>query len=203
MNGKARAGYGTIDHCEVGRHTLGRVRDTMILLGCSGLIVAVDQWTKYLVRSQLGVGETWMPISWLAPYARVIHWNNTGAAFGVFPSASPVFAVVAMIVSVAILIYFPRVPAAQWPLRAALVLQFAGAFGNLIDRMVLGTVTDFISVGTFPVFNVADASISVGVAVLVAGMWLEERRRPRGTDASEGAGEAPRADRGLTEPPAG
>jgi signal peptidase II len=104
---------------------------------------------------------------------------------------------------VAILVYFPRVPSAQWPLRAALVLQFAGASGNLIDRMVLGTVTDFISVGTFPVFNVADASISVGVAVLVAGMWLEERRRPRGLDGSGEAGEAARPERGLTEPPAG
>jgi signal peptidase II len=182
---------------------LGRVRDTMILLGCSGLIVAVDQWTKYLVRSQLDVGETWMPLSWLAPYARVIHWNNTGAAFGLFPSASLVFTVVALLVSVAILIYFPRVPASQWPLRSALVLQFAGALGNLIDRVVLGTVTDFISVGTFPVFNLADASISVGVAVLVAGMWLEDRRRPRDAGSPGEAGETPRPDHGLAEPPTG
>jgi signal peptidase II len=175
----------------------------MILLGCSGLIVAVDQWTKYLVRSRLGVGETWMPLGWLAPYARVIHWNNTGAAFGLFPSASLVFTIVALLVSVAILIYFPRVPSSQWPLRAALVLQFAGALGNLIDRVVLGTVTDFISVGTFPVFNLADASISIGVAVLVAGMWLEERRRPRDAGGSGETREAPGTDRGLTEPPAG
>lgn len=182
---------------------MGRARDTMILLGCSGLIVAVDQWTKYLVRSQLGVGETWMPMAWLAPYARVIHWNNTGAAFGLFPSASLVFTVVALLVTVAILIYFPRVPAAQWPLRAALVLQFAGAFGNLIDRLVLGTVTDFISVGTFPVFNLADASISVGVAVLVAGMWLEDRRRSRDADGTGDARGTPRPERDLTGPPAG
>ncbi len=76
-------------------------------------------------------------------------------------------------------------------------------FGNLIDRVVLGTVTDFISVGTFPVFNLADASISVGVAVLVAGMWLEDRRRPRDAGSSGEAGETPRPERGLTEPPTG
>jgi len=181
---------------------LGRLRDVMILVGSAGLIVAFDQWTKYLVRSQLGVGETWMPLAWLAPYARVIHWNNTGAAFGLFPSASLVFTVVAVLVGLAIVYYFPRVPGSQWPLRVALILQFAGALGNLIDRLVVGTVTDFISVGTFPVFNVADASISVGVAVLVAGMWVEERRKPRGTEQAAPAGDAPRVDHDLAEPPA-
>lgn len=174
----------------------------MILLGLSGLIVAVDQWTKYLVRSRLDVGETWSPWSWLAPYARVIHWNNTGAAFGMLPSASLVFTIVAILVCIAVLYYFPRVPSAQWPLRAALVLQFAGALGNLIDRLMLGTVTDFISVGTFPVFNVADASISIGVAVLVAGMWLEERRRPR-VAAVGGEGRPTGANGSAGEPPAG
>jgi signal peptidase II len=174
----------------------------MILVGCAGLILAFDQWTKYLVRTQLEVGETWMPIAWLAPYARVIHWNNTGAAFGLFPSASTIFTVVAFLVSVAILYYFPRVPGAQWSLRGALILQFAGALGNLIDRLVVGTVTDFISLGTFPVFNVADASISVGVAVLVAGMWIEERRRPRVAEDTGGAGGPPRPDHDLGGPPA-
>lgn len=182
---------------------MARLRDTMMLLGLSGMIVAVDQWTKYLVRSRLELGETWMPIAWLAPIARVIHWNNSGAAFGMLPNASLVFTVVAVLVCIAVLYYFPRVPAAQLPLRAALVLQFAGALGNLIDRLLLGTVTDFISVGTFPVFNVADASISVGVAVLVAGMWLEERRKPRDTVAGNGSAETPKLDNGLREPPPG
>ncbi len=186
----------------MGRHRLGRLRDTMVLLGCAGLIVAFDQWTKYLVRTQLAVGETWMPITWLAPFARVIHWNNTGAAFGLFPSGSLIFTVVAALVSVAILYYFPRVPGSQWPLRVALILQFAGALGNLIDRLVVGTVTDFVSLGTFPVFNVADASISVGVAVLVAGMWVEERRRPRGVEGTGAEGGAPQPDLDRTEPPA-
>lgn len=180
---------------------MGRLRDAMILLGCSGLIVALDQWTKYLVRSQLAVGETWMPITWLAPFVRVIHWNNTGAAFGLFPSASLIFTVVALLVSVAILYYFPRVPGTQWPLRVALILQFAGALGNLIDRLVLGTVTDFISMGTFPVYNLADASISVGVAVLIAGMWVEERRKPRTADDTGKVGQSQQPDRDLTEPP--
>jgi signal peptidase II len=54
-------------------------------------------------------------------------------------------------------------------------MQFAGAVGNLIDRIIFKHVTDFISVGTFAVFNVADSSISVGVAVLILGVWLKEQ----------------------------
>jgi len=57
-----------------------------------------------------------------------------------------------------------------------MAMQLGGAMGNLIDRLIYGTVTDFISVGSFPVFNVADACISIGVAILVATMWIEERR---------------------------
>jgi signal peptidase II len=70
------------------------------------------------------------------------------------------------------------VPAKDWLLRLALALQLAGAVGNLLDRITNnGNVTDFISVGRFPVFNVADISISTGVAVLLLGVWLQERRQ--------------------------
>jgi len=155
---------------------LTRARDYLILSGVAGVIVALDQWTKYLVRSQLAVGEIWAPIPALSPYVRIVHWNNTGAAFGLFPSGGLAFTLVAIVVSLAIVYYFPRVPGGQPILRFALALQLGGAIGNLIDRLLLGTVTDFVSVGTFPVFNVADSCISIGVALLVAAMWVEERR---------------------------
>ena len=56
-----------------------------------------------------------------------------------------------------------------------MILQFSGATGNLIDRLFFAHVTDFLSVGRFAIFNVADASISTGVAVLILGVWLKER----------------------------
>jgi signal peptidase II len=155
---------------------LKKVRDYLVLLGIAGAIIALDQTTKYLVRSLLQVGETWSPAQWLAPYARIVHWNNTGAAFGMFPSGGWIFTIIAIIVVAAVLFYWPRVPGNKVALRIALALQFGGAIGNLIDRLIHGTVTDFISLGSFPVFNLADASISTGVAVLVIGMWVEERR---------------------------
>ena len=58
-------------------------------------------------------------------------------------------------------------------------MQLGGAIGNLIDRLTIGHVTDFISVGTFPVFNIADASISVGCVVLLLGVWWQERTAQR------------------------
>jgi signal peptidase II len=67
------------------------------------------------------------------------------------------------------------VEAEDWTLKLAMGLQLGGAAGNLIDRLLMGKVTDFISISVFPVFNIADASISVGVAVLLLGVWLKER----------------------------
>ena len=86
-----------------------------------------------------------------------------------------VFTVLAFIVSAAIIYYYPQVSSQDWPLRLAMSMQLGGAIGNLIDRLTLGRVTDFISIGSFPVFNVADASISVGAVVLLLGVWLMER----------------------------
>jgi signal peptidase II len=150
----------------------------MFLFTIAGLIVVLDQWTKNLVRTSLTLGETWLPdsLAWLSPYARIVHWYNTGAAFGMFQSGSTVFMVLAIIVIGAIIYYFPRVENNDWTLRLAMSMQLAGASGNLIDRLLFdGKVTDFISVGTFPVFNVADASISVGTAILLLGVYLQER----------------------------
>lgn len=161
-----------------------RIREYAFLFGVAALIVALDQWTKWLVRTNLPEGGTWLPewLDWLSPYARVIHWYNSGAAFGMFQGASAVFTILAFVVIAAILYYYPRVERADWTLRLAMAMQLAGALGNLIDRLLFkGMVTDFISVGTFPVFNVADASISVGVVILLLGAWFKERKEKSNT----------------------
>ena len=156
------------------------------LLTIAGLVISLDQWTKCLVRSNLAIQESWSPWEWLAPYARIVHWKNTGAAFGMFQDMNLVFAALAVVVTLAIMIFFPRVAQHEWPLRLALAMQMGGAVGNLIDRLTQGYVTDFVSLGTFAVFNVADASISVGVAVLVVGVWLSEMKLRREAELSEG-----------------
>jgi signal peptidase II len=116
-----------------------------------------------------------MPLAWLEPFARIVHWSNTGVAFGMFQGYGMIFTIVNLIVAAIIVYYYPRVPVEEWPLRIAMGMQLGGAIGNLIDRILIGEVTDFISIGNFAVFNIADASISVGVAVLLIGMWWKDR----------------------------
>lgn len=163
----------------------------MQLLGIAGIVVALDQWTKWLVRENIPFAAQWLPqeMTWLLPYARLVHWQNTGAAFGMFQNASVVFTVLAFIVIGVILYYYPKIESESWLFRMALSLQLAGAVGNLIDRLTQdGKVTDFISVGTFPVFNVADSAISVGTAVLILGVWLSERAQKRAQAESDAQG---------------
>jgi signal peptidase II len=149
-------------------------KDYGLIGAVAGLIVLLDQWTKHIIRTQLAFNEIWMPWEWLAPYARIVHWRNTGAAFGIGQDLNLVFTVLSLIVIAGILYYFPQIPRSERFFRVALSMQMGGALGNLIDRVRIGHVTDFISVGRFPVFNVADSSITLGVVVLLLGLWLED-----------------------------
>jgi signal peptidase II len=158
-----------------------KIKDYLVLFGIAGLIIGLDQWTKWLVRENIGFGEMWLPnwLAWLSPYARIVNWHNSGAAFGMFQDGNMVFTVLAIIVTCAIIYYYPQVESSDWALRLAMGLQLAGAAGNLIDRLMRGKVTDFISVGNFPVFNVADSSITIGVIVLLLGVWIKERQEKK------------------------
>ena len=76
----------------------------------AAVIVLLDQWTKGLVRANIPLGGSWLPesLEWLSPYARIVHWYNTGAAFGLFKDGSMVFTVLAFIVIGLIFIIIPR-----------------------------------------------------------------------------------------------
>jgi signal peptidase II len=156
---------------------LKQIKNYAALFLVAAMIIALDQWTKSLVRT-LPLGDTWLPhgFEWLAPYARVVHWYNTGAAFGSFTGYSWVFTILAFVVTGLIIYYYPQVDASDWWLKLAMGMQMGGALGNVVDRLLRnGQVTDFISVGNFAVFNVADASISVGVVILLIGAWFKEK----------------------------
>lgn len=152
-------------------------KDYAFLFSISGLVILLDQWTKNLVRDNLAIGEMWVPWDWLAPYARIIHWQNTGAAFGLGQNLSWIFTILAIVVVGAIIFYFPQVERSSWLIRIALGMQMGGALGNLMDRLTQNMhVTDFVSVGRFAVWNVADACIFVGTIILILGVWLEDRK---------------------------
>ncbi len=170
----------------------------------AGIVIALDQWSKELIRDNITPGSQWLPAGWenLIPYARIVHWHNTGAAFGIFQNGSLIFTILAVVVSIGIVWFYREVDAQDWYLRLALAMQLGGALGNLIDRLLFeGVVTDWISIGTFAVFNIADAAISVGTAIMLLGIWQMEKREKEAKirrDAEE-LGNAPRVG---TEDPA-
>jgi len=137
-----------------------------------GTIVAVDQLTKFLVRSTIPLYAKRVIIPQLLDFT---HVQNTGAAFGVlnaadFPYKSALMIGIAALALVAISLYARQLGSHEKLSRYGLALILGGAFGNLIDRAIFGHVVDFVDVywGTthFWAFNVADAAITIG-AVLV------------------------------------
>jgi signal peptidase II len=128
------------------------------------LIVAVDQLTKMWIRSYLPVGQSFPRTGFL----RLTHVSNTGGAFGLFQGHSfsltiVAFAGIAVLLVYALLIYH-RFPSVDGMLgKSALGLVLGGTIGNLIDRLRFGYVTDFIDVGFWPTFNIADSAVVIGV----------------------------------------
>lgn len=157
----------------------------------AGFIITVDQITKAVVRQNIPFGGSWMPWRWLAPYFRFVHWENTGAAFGFFQDGGFIFGILAVIVAGFIVFYYPQIPQGETLMRIALSMQLGGAIGNLIDRVRVGDglfggpVTDFISVGRFPVFNVADSCITVGVGFLILAIWIDEQKHKKATQDND------------------
>jgi signal peptidase II len=145
------------------------------------VIVVADQVTKHLVRTYLPHGASWQIADWLRPVIQITHVTNTGVAFGMFPGLGGLSAIISAVISLVILIYQRQIPVEQWPMRLALGLMLGGAVGNLIDRVTVGYVVDFIDLNfwplqSFPVWNVADNSVTVGTIFLLVLMFLEERR---------------------------
>jgi len=164
--------------------------DLLLLFFGSGTIIALDFWTKELVAKNLLLGESWLPdwLSALTPYARIIHLQNRGTAFGLFRDQDQInllISIIAIAVSLFIVYYFPKIEKKERALRIALILQLAGAVGNLISRIRYGYVLDFISVGDFPVFNIADSSITIGLVVLIIGMLMQEWDERKKTPPAE------------------
>ena len=139
--------------------------------------VAADQLTKHLVASQLKLDDG---VHVIGPFW-IHHVQNSGIAFGLFSSATAVVIVLTTIAVTWMLVFFARSGARHPVLPVALGLVIGGSSSNLIDRMRLGYVTDFLDLRYWPAFNLADSFIVIGVAVLLIALVLAERdpRRPR------------------------
>ncbi len=162
----------------------------------AAVVFALDRVTKILIQSHVSAFDTWRVIP---GFFNIVHTENPGVAFGLFAdSASPYRGLILIGLSAAVLILIAAVLVRRskprerpdWLLRVALALVLGGALGNLYDRAVHGTVTDFVEVYAdahyFPAFNVADSCITIGAALLVIEMLRGgEKRRAASRAASD------------------
>lgn len=139
------------------------------------ITLLVDQLTKWLIVNNLEVNQSIFPIPPLSGIFAITYVTNSGVAFGLFKEAGTFFIFLAVIVIALILYSLRKLPADQRLARIALGLALGGAIGNLIDRLRLGYVIDFIDFRFWPVLNVADGAIVVGVTLLAISMWYEGR----------------------------
>lgn len=141
-------------------------------------IIVLDQLVKTLMVIWIGPDADRHHIDLLGSLFSFEYVENTGAAFGIMTSATSTLAVVSLLIAMAGLYMMWREHRTE-PL-AALAIGFVvgGAIGNVIDRMFRGYVVDFVAVGNFPRFNIADASITVGVLLLLVAMVTENRKQP-------------------------
>lgn len=176
--------------------TAGNLR----MFSIAAVILVLDQATKVWATRLLGYGDE---LEVLPGFFRLVHWQNTGAAWSLFPGKNQTLALISLAAVIAL--YFARrhFEAHTKPGQVALGFLFGGILGNLIDRFRMDHVIDFIyfyvqrrggGEAGFPAFNVADSAITCGVGLLLWLSWQRERERDResaGRQDSGGSGPAP------------
>jgi signal peptidase II len=146
------------------------------LLAVAGAALFADQLTKQIIARTLAVGEK---VDIVGPFS-IRHVENSGIAFGFFSSRTTVVIAVTTIAVAWMLWFFARSARRHPVLPVALGLVLGGSIANLVDRVRLGRVTDFLDLEAWPAFNLADTFIVVGVAVLFGALVLADRPRRRG-----------------------
>lgn len=152
-----------------------------LLVAALAVIVPLDQLTKFFIDSRFRLGES---LTVLENFFHITYVRNPGAAFGILADSSvriPFFITVTIAASLGILLYLRRLRDDQRLLQFSLCIIFAGALGNLIDRVRFGEVVDFLDFHWYehhwPAFNVADSAITVGVCLMLLDLFLEEKRK--------------------------
>jgi signal peptidase II len=161
-------------------------------LACAAAVLGLDQLTKVLASANLVPGE---PEPVLGQFLRLTLVHNTGAAFGLFPGSRLPFILVSVLAIAVVLYLFARDAYRSLANRVLLGCILGGALGNLLDRIRWGRVVDFIDVGLgsvrWPVFNVADSAVTLGVILLAwnlarSGRTDTDLESPPGTDLARG-----------------
>ncbi len=152
----------------------------MTLFLVSNTLILIDQYTKFLVNTQIPL---YYSIKVIDDFFNLTHVRNPGVAFGLFADQDSeykvlVFILIASVAIVAILILYYQTPDDKKMVRVGLIMIFSGAIGNLIDRVVYKEVIDFVDIyfGNYhwPAFNFADACITIGVGFMILDLFQGE-----------------------------
>ncbi len=156
------------------------------IAGIVAAVIVADQATKFVVRARMELGQSY-PENWPA---RFTHVNNTGSAFGLFDNQT-VFLIIASFIAIGIMLALYRQAAGHGILRISLGLLLGGAVSNLADRIRMGHVTDFIELPWWPIFNVADSCVTLGIIILALVMIFGGK--PKAAPATQRQSEQPQA----------
>lgn len=163
------------------------LRHNAFLFLVAAVVIVLDQITKTLVRQYLALGDSWAPFPVIGDFFRFLYWQNRGAAFGSFQNAGPILTIVRIFITVFIITFYQKVEIKDQLMKVSVSLMLGGAVGNLIDQFTMGFVTDFIAVGRFPIFNIADSAVTIGVGLMLLDMFIKEKNGS-GEDPEEKTG---------------
>jgi signal peptidase II len=145
----------------------------MWFYGCALLIVLADQVVKFIVHALISPGQSILIYGLL----KLTYVRNTGAAFSIFSGFSPQLALIGLVIIAGVLYMHYQIRPKEVLLQIALALVLGGSFGNLIDRIFRSYVVDYIDFTIWPVFNLADIMINVGVALILLRLFMHEHKK--------------------------
>lgn len=152
------------------------------------LVILIDQWTKWLIVKTMNLGES---IEVIDQFFYITSHRNTGAAWGILEGQMGFFYVITVAVIIFIIYYMQKYARNSYLLGISLGLILGGAIGNFIDRVFRKEVVDFINTFIFsydfPVFNIADSALVIGVALLMIQLFIEERQLKEKKNEENGA----------------
>ncbi|WP_291757524.1 signal peptidase II [Lysinibacillus sp. UBA5990] len=150
--------------------------------GLAAFVVLLDQWTKWLIVKNMEYGER---IAVLDPWFGILSHRNKGAAWGMLEGQMWLFSIVTVVVICAIVYFYHKEAKGKPIFQVGLMLLLGGAIGNFIDRLFRGEVVDFVDVlipiikYDFPIFNVADAALTIAVVILMIGLIREDKKEKK------------------------
>lgn len=146
--------------------------------GLAAFVILLDQWTKWLIVKNMELGER---ISVWDPWLGILSHRNRGAAWGMLEGQIWLFTIVTIGVIIGILYFYHKEAVGKPMYQVSLMLLLGGAIGNFIDRLMFGEVVDFIDTYIpiinyhFPIFNIADAALTIAVIMLLITIIVEDQ----------------------------